>query len=279
MGMMNTHANLVNTADLLTSNLILDTHEPQLTERLVKQSLTVERKALNQWGYADYLWAIHGGYEQAERKQVGEIMADPDAVEDQIRGEISRHPEIGFWLIVEGILDTGPNNSSVVMKPQQCGRDTKHGRILEKHYMPSYNYKRPPELLEGMLTALERVGVRVRRTQDALTTAKVLVNLVKSGQQPHTILQRHTKPITTSHPNEAVQLLVDAMSRARGNPISNIVEGERVGISVERAELLIAAFGSTKELLGYSPEYINGVVPKVPIAVAHRMLEAFSKEG
>ena len=88
--------------------MLVDQFEPSNIVQLLKQSLPVITYpcSLNARGYADYMWKMWDGLlEQAERKQVNEIIGDMNGVEDQIRQQLQRHPEIDHWLIVEGIVE------------------------------------------------------------------------------------------------------------------------------------------------------------------------------
>ncbi len=248
--------------------LKIDEFEPDNIEELLSQSIPTVRGNLNRNGWADYMWPMYNGLtEQAERKQVNEILSDPPAVEEQIRKELQAKPEAILWLIVEGVcqpiqLDNG-REGTVVYGKRMCNAYKSYGkRTPEEHYIPGHVSKQPYERFQSFLTGLERVGVRVRHTMDYMTTAKVLIQMAKSAQSPSSTLQRHNKPQVSFHPNPQVM---------------NLLGVYKSGIGVELAERLIDYYGSMWNVAQMDPEDIAQDVQGMGIGNATTLLKAIGR--
>ncbi len=253
------------------SELILkiDEFEPDNIEELLDQSLTTVRANLNRSGWADYMWSMYNGeIEQAERKQVNEILSDMPAVEEQIRKELQAKPGATLWLIVEGVcqpvlLENG-REGTVVYAKRMCNTYRSYGkRDPEEHYVPGHISKQPYERFQSFLTGLERVGVRVRHTVDYITTAKVLIQMAKSAQSPPSTLQRHNKPQVSFHPEPQVM---------------NLLGVYKSGIGVELAERLIKYYGSMWSMAQMNPEDIAADVEGMGVSSATKLLKAIGRQ-
>ena len=253
------------------SELILkiDEFEPDEIEDLLKQSLTVARGQLNRGGWADYMWPTYNGLiEQVERKQVGEILSDQPAIEEQIRRELQEKPEATLWLIVEGVARSIPLSGSnregtAVYKARMCNTYKNYGhREPEEHFVVSHISKQPYERFTSFLTGLERIGVRVKFTVDYEATAKVLVQMAKSAQSPPTTLQRHNKPQITFRPNPQVM---------------NLLGLYKSGVGPEMAEKLVDFYGSLWHIAQMNPEDIAADVPGMGVVSATKLLETIGR--
>ncbi len=248
--------------------LKVDEFEPDNIEDLLKQSVSTVRGNLNRNGWADYSWLMYNQQtEQAERKQVNEILSDIPGVEEQIRKELQAKPEAVLWLIVEGIcqpiqLDNG-REGTVVYGKRVCNAYRSYGkREPEDHYVPGHISKQPYERFQSFLTGLERVGVRVRHTIDYVTTAKVLIQMAKSAQSPPSTLQRHNKPQISFHPEPQVM---------------NLLGVYKSGISTVLAERLIDYYGSMWNVAQMNPEDIAQDVEGMGVGNATTLLKAIGR--
>ena len=108
--------------------VMVDIYEPEEVEAILKQVVPTIRMSLNhsEDGYGDYLWFACDGHRiQIERKQVGEILSDLDAVEEQLGREINNGVEETI-LLIEGVLAPVPGNSRathIYIKPKSSNRD------------------------------------------------------------------------------------------------------------------------------------------------------------
>lgn len=239
--------------------MLVDQFEPNNIVQLLRQSLPVVTypHPLNAQGYADYMWKMWDGMlEQAERKQVGEIISDMNGVEDQIRQQLQRNPDIAHWLIVEGIVEPAIRGIWTLKPKPYKGQSPEMVK-----YEPDRNNKAVPfERYEGWLTGVERMGVRVRRTNDYSGTALVLAEMYKSGQTASTTFNRHLKPLIPFHPNPQVMTLMGAYK-------ADI--GPRLG------EALIKEFDTVANIISLNPETIAELIPRMGEERARKLLRAF----
>ncbi len=135
--------------------MIADEYEPlEIVRGLTQVFPDTMQLPLNRNGWADYKWVDWKKIpEQAERKQVGEILSGMEHVEEQLRGEIQNHPEARLTLLVEGITEPVPGGI-------QTYTVSKNGQVFRKGRLYPMRYER----YEGFLTALDREGIRVWRT-------------------------------------------------------------------------------------------------------------------
>ncbi len=257
----------------------LDNSEPTSIENLLLQSGEAIRAPLNRNGLADYCWSDWmKRIEQVERKQVGEILSDMPHVEDQLRSHVQNTPTSVVWLLVEGIVQPGYKDGKLgcyTYQARDCSTFIKGRREVEIHYIPGWFSKIPFEKYTGFLTGLERIGIKVKCTVDAVGTAKVLHQMEVSAQTEPTTLQRHIKPNITFHPNPHVMTLLGVMAThidKDGN-----TKAIPSGVGVELAERLIKEFGSVFKIMESSPETISELVPGMGKVSARKLLEAFGR--
>lgn len=244
----------------------IDEHEPDNIEQLIQQSSACIRTALNRHGYADYMWTMwDGGLEQVERKQVSEILSDMNGVEEQLKRQLQSHPDIILWLLVEGILEPGIKTSKGLkagiwqMENEDISMKSTSSSIRMRS---TWFYQTPYEKYEGWLVALERVGVRILRTNNWMSTARMLALMEKSAQHEHTILQRHLKPKIPKVNDPQVMTLLGAY---------------KSGVDVKLAEVCIEKFRTVHALINCSPEYIAEMVPGMGIKKAQQLLTSFGR--
>src|SRR4030042_1901828 len=85
--------------------IMIDTFEPESIELLVAQTTSISRSGLNNQGIADYMWfAVDNHRIQVERKQSGELLANLDAVEEQLSREMQNGIEETI-LLIEGVCE------------------------------------------------------------------------------------------------------------------------------------------------------------------------------
>lgn len=239
--------------------MLVDQFEPTNIVQLLRQSLPVVTfpHPLNARGYADYMWKMWDGMlEQAERKQANEIIRDMNGVEDQIRQQLQRHPEIVHWLIVEGIVEPAMRGLWTLKSKPYKGQSPEMVK-----YEPDRNHKAVPFVrYEGWLTGVERMGVRVRRTNDFSGTAMVLAGMYKSGQTASTTFQRHLKPQIPFHPNQQVMTLMGAYEAEIGPVLG---------------EALVKEFGTVAKIIQLNPETIAEMIPRMGVPKARKLLQSF----
>ena len=246
----------------------IDDHEPDNIEALLKQSLKeVIRAPLNQHGYADYVWnMLDGEVEQVERKRASEILGGIEHVEDQLRRELQSKPHARLWLLVEDVVLPTPTGTVVMKIERHRGKEC---------LMPGIQFNMRYSRFETWMTALERIGVRVKRTADYRATAIALALMESSAQHQTTILHRHQKLRVAWHPNPQVMTLM-------GTYRVEIVDGKEktisAGIGPELAEKILGEFRSIANFVNLPPEMIADLVPGMGIVRAKKLLEAFGRK-
>lgn len=239
--------------------MLVDQFEPNNIVQLLRQSLPVVTypHPLNAQGYADYLWKTwNSTCEQCERKQATEIISDMNGVEDQIRQQLQRHPEIDHWLIVEGIVEPALRGLWTLKAKPYKGQSPEMVK-----YEPDRNHKAVPfEKYEGWLTGIERMGVRVRRTNDYSGTAMVLAEMFKSSQTASTTFNRHLKPLIPFHPDPQVMTLMGAY---------------KADIGPVLGEALVKEFDTVANIISLNPETIAELIPRMGVEKARKLLRSF----
>lgn len=237
---------------------MIDVHEPVSIEGVASKVIPVVRLGLNQQGFADYLWNnSKGGFEQAERKRVDEILSNMEAVEQQLGKEVADCPQLNLLdnmlLMIEGVAEP-------VVGGVQTYVMATDGKFFRQSRLYKINYAR----YEGWVLGIERAGILVWRTSSWLGTAEALLRLYKSAQDglESTALRRHVKSRPVFHPNPHVQTLM-GISRAR--------------IGVELAERLIEAFGTAWNVLSQDEGTLASTVKGIGKERARTILRAVGK--
>ena len=234
----------------------VDTYEPIEIEALLKQSLPdTFRTELNANGFADYLWYTADNLpEQAERKQVTEILSDMAGVEYQLGNEIADVPDLfNMILIVEGIVEATPTGVQTFLL-------AKNGNYFRKSRSYNFSYAR----YEGWKIAQSRAGVLVWLTSSWLTTVQALVQFQKSAENNnHTALNRHLKQRPKFKRNPFVETLMGIKD---------------ANIGPELGQVITQVWGNPWDFIRQSPEAIAEYTPGIGIPKARTILEAFGRK-
>lgn len=217
--------------------ICVDVYEPVEIESILKQVVPTIRMSLNhsEDGFADYLWYACDNHRiQVERKQVGEILAGLDEVEEQLGREINNGVEETI-LLIEGVGAPVAGNSRAThtyIRPKSSNRDLLVGG---KTYNVNYIG------LQAWKSQLDKAGITIVETFDWEATALTLIALYNNSQKTeHTTLRRYIKEHITVHPyNEHVLTLMGI----RG-----------VNLGEARAKALIERYGTVWYTLSQSAE-------------------------
>ena len=206
--------------------MLCDVFEPDLIYNLLKQSIEVQRHNLVQLGFADYVWFAHDGHRiQVERKQWGEILSDPDHVEEQLRRELIAAEET--ILLVEGVAEA----TALGMDTYTKSGDKPYFRLQHSYGTPKHPQSGLYHRIQSWLWQLDKAGISVYRTCHNNDTAGALVAWYHSSQkESHTTLQRYIKP----HVN----------IKAYDPAVLTLMGIEGVELGEVRAKALLSYFGS-----------------------------------
>jgi ERCC4-type nuclease len=229
-----------------------DVHEP--TEKFltyVRPAVDCKVTVLNEHLWADYRWKNHdGSWTQVERKTWGEILANVDSVEDQLRRHLKNQPEARLLFILEGMVEdtsdgvhilTPAKSNNVWVKGYRSG--TRIGRI----YSWLYNASQYVEVFQTFSYEL---------------TCQFLVQAYKQDQKPpeeHKTFNRYFKKVTF-HPNSQVLALM----------------GMIPGLGEVKAEALIERFNTVWNVLSASPADLM-TVDGIGKGMANTMLQRIGR--
>lgn len=223
--------------------LLGDSHEPKEAEQWFKGVVDYQVRALNEQGYADYVWLDHEGkLVQVERKQWGEILSGLDKIEDQVRGHLSRQPNARTALLIEGVV-VGITTGSNILK-----RSARNNFFVEG-YQSSIR-------LHQVYSWLYQVSkyVEVYQTTDYYETCLALSAFFKSDQKAeHSTFQRYFKKIDFVMDPRVAQFM-----------------GVFSGVGEQRAKVLVEKFATLYNLLQASPKEIaqcSGIGEKLAITI------------
>ena len=215
--------------------LTADVHEPtDKFLKLVAPAVPCQVEPLNERLFADYKWKdLSGRVTQVERKTWGEILANVDAVEDQLRRHMKNQPEARLLFVLEGII-AEDSSGTYLLSP------TKGGSLWSKGYRYGTRLSR---IYSWLYNASEYV--EVFQTFSYELTCQFLVQAYNQDQKEesqHKTFNRYFKKVTF-HPNPQTLALIGMMP----------------GLGEVTAEALIAKFSTVWNVLSASPEELMKV--------------------
>ena len=233
--------------------LLLDIFESVELERLLQQSVDVQRMSLNSMGFADVLIYAHDGHRiQIENKQVDELLGGLDSCEDQLRRQYEKAEESA--LLVRGIAV--PDVDGI-----QTFRESTKGRQI---FHKNRKYKQSYAGYRAWLWGLDKVGITVVEVPSLTAAAVETIAIYNFAQKAeHGTLHRYIKPkIFVKDRNPHVLMLM-------GVPGANI--GEKM------AKELLRVFGTPFDVFCRSVEELSEVERMGP-QLARRLLRGVGRE-
>lgn len=230
--------------------LICDVNEP--TDKFLKfvapvVDTTVE--ALNEALCADYRWRTNSGrHTQVERKTWGEILANVDAVEDQLRRHMKNRPDDRLLFVLEGQIDLEPDGVYTLNRAKQqpvLVRGFRSGTRIGRIYSFLYNASE---------------FVEVFQTPSYEGTCQFLVQAYKQDQkapEDHHTFHRYFKKVTF-YPNPQVLQLMGLLP----------------GLGEAKCEALIAKYTTVWNVLNASPQELQtvpGIGPTLSVNLLRRV--------
>ena len=200
------------------SEFLIDTNEPhEILPPLVQTITHAQLFPLNVNGYADYRWTkVDGTMRQVERKTWGEILANPDKVEEQLQRHLTKNEDIDLVFMLEGMA-IQTEMGVYGLKP------TNNGRM----FVPGHRYSTRLARVYSLLFALTDYCT-VFQTSGLNESATLLVSMYNHDQKTdHHTLKRHIKQVDFN-PDSRITTLM----------------GATPGLGDKRATSLINAFGT-----------------------------------
>lgn len=225
--------------------LEIDCHEQrdgQTAVRYIAPVLPCRVSNLNEAGWGDYKWVGSSGrVSNVERKTWGEVLANIDSVEDQLRRHKQAHPEARLLFVLEGWVDEHMAGTSVVQSANRgqglWARGYQYSTKLSRVYSWLYNIS---EYLE------------VFQTGSYEQTCQWLVAAYKQDQKEEKqTFHRYYKEIKYHADPQVLQLM-----------------GLMPGLGEVKAGALIAKFTTTWQVLNSKPEELQmvaGIGPKIAV--------------
>ena len=198
--------------------LQVDVNEPisDIVPLLGQTGIPLDITPLNVNGYADYRWTKWDGKsKQVERKTWGEILTNPDHIEEQLLRHLTKNPDTELVFMVEGMAQQSAVGS-VLIRPSRQG-------IFVKDHTYSTRMKRVYSLLYAASKYVE-----IMYTTTIIESATCLVAMYEYDQkETHETFNRHIKQ-TSFTPDARVTTLMGMSS----------------GLGDKRATALIREFGT-----------------------------------
>lgn len=233
----------------------IDVHEPDFIADLIQQVVIVDRKPLNEWGFADYRWNGHDGITQVERKTWGELLANPNAVEEQLSRQHQANPDVRHIFMLEGIMV--PVHDEFGAHCAIIARAKNNPRIFHQTRGSPIS----PNLFYTWLYQASTY-IEIFQTPERDATAKAIVAFFAADQkEDNSMFHRHLKQITF-HPNPQVMGLMGIMPGTRMGPIT--------------AEALISQYGTVWNVINASPEEL-AMQPGIGIKTAKDLLQKIGR--
>lgn len=203
--------------------ILIDVSEPRDIENLLQQSVPVARIPLNSTDRSDYYFGGEDGKtRQFSRKQAGEILADIDEAETQLRKYYNSADENNQ--IVEGLISSVPltkrNKSLEAISIRRQSRPTtlfsykvgENGFIYDEH---AWNVS--ATMFYAWVFQLDQAGITTYYTENYIGTARLLTAIYKNCQKPpeeHTTLQRYIRPHIVLRDHNPFIMSLMSLSRA-----------------------------------------------------------------
>ena len=220
--------------------LLVDVNEPvDQFAKYVNVSCPYETSNLNTNGFADYLW--HGANESithVERKQWGEVLANIDHVEDQLRRHLVKQQGSKLVFLIEGVV-CASGDKSVVMRQYE-----NNGKLL---FTSGHDYSIRVSQLYSWLHQIQNY-IQVIQTASYLESTIALVAMYRGDQKKeHQTFTRAYKEVVYHYDPRVTSLM-----------------GLMPGIGEKKAENLINKFITVWNVLNATPkelESVDGIGP------------------
>jgi len=245
--------------------IMIDNFEPIQIEKLIGQSVQVQRMGLNPKGLADYVWYAFDGHRvQVERKQVDELLSSLDNVEEQLQRELSNDVEETI-LLIEGICQPVLG----LKLATQSWHKVKDKNII----VPGRTFNCSYTGYKAWQNQLDKAGVTIVETFDYIATAMTLVALFQNSQKPeHKTLKRYIK--------DKVYI------KSRNPHVISLMGIKNGGIGEEKAKALIDRYGTLWYTLTRPAEELAETIvgdcetgKRLGLKAANKLLKAVGKGG
>jgi hypothetical protein len=198
--------------------ILIDSNENPTFDLPISQCVPCNRVPLNVHNFADFFWyTFDKKTVQAEHKQIDEILAGLDHVEEQLSRQL---PLVDFqYLLYSGTF--------VPVDAQHCQTLKMKGKVM----VPGHEYKRNYSGVYAWFDQLDKCGVTVIQVASEEQIPTAIVTLFNSHQKvEHQTLKRYIKDkITIKSKDPQVQILLS-------------IKGTR--LKEEECERLVAEFGT-----------------------------------
>ncbi len=227
----------------------IDIHEKPEALTLIGPSVPCRMLALNEDNWGDYRWrSISGRWTNVERKTWPEVLANIDAVEDQLRRHMRNQPDARLLFVLEGMVDVDPEGTYILhptAKHTLWNRGYRSGTRIGRIYSWLYNASEYVEVFQTFSYEL---------------TCQFLVQAYNQDQkkpEEHKTFNRYYKRVVF-HPNPQVMQLMGLLP----------------GIGEVKCEALIDRFTTVWQVLNASPGelmQVEGIGTKLSLNLLQRI--------
>lgn len=168
------------------SEFLIDVNEPhEILPPLIQSIQDAQLYPLNSQGFGDYRWKkYNNSYRMVERKTWGEILANPDKVEEQLQRHLTKNPDIELVFMLEGMVSQTEIGAVVLKQTTNKGL-----------YVPGHRYSTRLSRIYSFLFGLTDYCT-VFQTSGLIESACLLVAMYNHDQkEEHGLLKRHIKQI------------------------------------------------------------------------------------
>lgn len=235
--------------------IFMDSHEAAEVQKLLEQSVPVNRQDINQHDMADYLWYdVRGKVRQFENKSWTELLWGMDSCEEQLRRQRTAWGDTN--LVVRGMIV--PTQEGVATYRVMSDGGVRRQRTFKDNYAK----------ICGWVYSLQRKGVEVYQVPNNEALAQFLVTAYKNDQhEGHRTLERYyVERSSLWTPNHHVASLMGL--RGPG--------GRELGIGEVRATALVKKFKTTWNVLSADARDL-ATVHGVGQVTAQRLLESIGR--
>lgn len=267
--------------------ILVDHSEPEELVALLRQSAPVSIMALNQTQRSDYYF---GGEDNRTRQfgrvQAGELLANIDSMEDELRRYYNNADE--NYQIIEGLITSVPltrkskSYSGISIRRQASPTSLFSYKVADNGFIyDEHDWNVSSAMLYSWIFRLSQAGIISYYTENYVATARLLAAIYKNCQKPpeeHTTLNRYYIPQmdTGEYDKEGKKIPI-----RQQNPFIKALMAlslaYQLGIGEDRATRLANRYGSILDIAMAEPDEICQV-EGIGRKTAEKLLTSIGRE-
>lgn len=184
--------------------ILVDTSEPEEIEKLLQQSVPTNRMPLNQTQRSDYYFGGEDGKtRQFGRVQAGELLANIESMEDELRRYYENADE--NYQIIEGLISASPLSkktkifSGISVRRQARPTTLFTYKVADSGFIyDGHDWNVSAAMYYAWVFRLSQAGIVTFYTENYIGTARLLSAIYRNCQKPpeeHDTLNRYYIPL------------------------------------------------------------------------------------